>query len=122
MTNTGYFTDFVVFIVSVMGAVGIIFKYYFEAIWLNYKNPVAFYKTIVQRQVEAGIVNEDELTENFKLERPIIWTIKQYTFWLEVILMLLVPLPFRIGGIIMEEHIVRMECINWVDNSGAYPA
>ena len=36
--------------------------------------------------------------------------------------MLFVPLPIKIGGTIMEDHFVKMECINWVDNSGAYPA
>lgn len=49
-----------------MGTIAIIIKYYFEAVWQNYKNPVAFYKSIVQRQVEIGMVKEEDLTENFK--------------------------------------------------------
>ena len=67
------------------------------------------------------MVNEEDLTENFKLENPFFWMIKQYTFWLELFLMLTVPLPFTWNGIIFEEHVITMESINWVDNSGEYP-
>ena len=60
--STGYTADFVVFIVSIMGAVAILMKYYFQSIWLNYKNPVAFYKTTVRKLVEIGVVDEESLT------------------------------------------------------------
>ena len=42
-----FITDIIVFRGSLMGAIGIVLKFYFESIWQNYKNPVAFYKTIV---------------------------------------------------------------------------
>lgn len=104
-----------------MGTIAIIIKYYFEAVWQNYKNPVAFYKSIVQRQVEIGMVKEEDLTENFKTQSNFSWMVKQTNLWLELILMLVVPLPFiKFGGIIIEEHIVTIDSINWVDNSGAY--
>jgi len=101
-----------------MGSIAIILKYYFESVWQNYKNPVAFYKIIVQRQVEAGMINAEDLTENFKIERPIVWMAKQYAFWLELLIMMVVPLPFKTGGIFFEEKIITMGTINWVDNSG----
>ena len=72
--------------------------------------------------MEAGLVNEEDLTENFKLERPSLWMIKQYTFWIEMFIMLIVPIPFNFNGKNFEDTVVYMETINWVDNSGAYPA
>ena len=84
-----------------MGVMAIILKFYFESVWQNYKNPVAFYKIIVQRQVEAGMIDADDLTENFKTESPSAWIMKKSLFWLELIVMLVTPLPFKIGGIII---------------------
>ena len=86
------------FLISILGCVAIILKYYFESVWYDFKNPVAFYKIIVQRQVEAGMIDPEDLTENFKTKLPIVWMMKQYTFWLELLLMMVVPLPFKIRG------------------------
>ena len=113
-----FFTDIIVCIVSIMGGIAIILKYYFESIWQNYKNPMAFYKTVVKSQVEAGIVNEEDLTENFKVEKSWHWMLKQYTFWIELFLMLLVPLPFKSNNITFVESTFKMDTINWLDNSG----
>ena len=117
-----FFTDIIVFIVSFMGGIAITLKYYFESIWQNYKNPMAFYKTIVKSQVEAGIVNEEDLTENFKLEKSWRWMLRQYTFWIELFLMLFVPLPFTFDNVTFVEQTIKMDTINWLDNSGNYPA
>ena len=97
-TAVSYFTDVFVFLISILGCVAIILKYYFESVWYDFKNPVAFYKIIVQRQVEAGMIDPEDLTENFKTKLPIVWMMKQYTFWLELLLMMVVPLPFKIRG------------------------
>ena len=43
-SDSTFITDLVVFFISVMGIVAIIVKFYFQCIWNNYKNPVAFYK------------------------------------------------------------------------------
>ena len=103
-----------------MGAMAIFLKFYFESVWQNYKNPVAFYKIIVQRQVEAGMIDADDLTENFKIESPSIWIMKKSLFWLELVVMLVTPLPFTIGGVMIEEKVVSMTTINWADNSGQF--
>lgn len=50
---------------TLIGIISIIIKFWLEAKWVMYKNPVAFYKTLVKKQVELGIVNEEDLTENF---------------------------------------------------------
>ena len=36
--------------------------------------------------------------------------------------MLIVPIPLKFNGVLMEETVITMETINWVDNSGVYPA
>ena len=45
--DPNYFSQIIVLVISLMGIVAIILKFYFEAVWQNYKNPVAFYKAIV---------------------------------------------------------------------------
>ena len=72
--------------------------------------------------MEAGIVNEEDLTENFKLEKPWCWMLKQYTLWIELFLMLVVPLPFTYNNVTFVEQSIKMNTINWLDNSGEYPA
>ncbi len=67
-SSVSFFTDLVVALVSFMGFIAIILKYYFESIWQQYKNPVAFYKSMVMHQVGLGMVNAEDLTENFKIE------------------------------------------------------
>ena len=48
VSGVGYFTQFIVFVISLNGAGAIILKYYFESVWQNYQKPVAFYKSIVK--------------------------------------------------------------------------
>lgn len=91
-----------VLVVSIMGACAILLKFYFESIWQNYKNPVAFYKNIVQRQVEAGMIDEEDLTDNFKIPRPGVWMSKQLNMWLELLLMLIVPIPVKVSAPIFD--------------------
>ena len=104
-----------------MGAIAIIAKYYFKAIWSRYKNPVAFYKSIIRSQVRSGLLDEESITENFKLERPGRWMIKQKGFWFELVLMLVTPFPYNhlLGK---DSNVIYMDSVNWVDNSGANPA
>jgi len=49
---------------------------------------------MINRQVEMGEIDADSLTENFQNESVAYWIIRQYSFWLELILMLIIPLPF----------------------------
>jgi len=44
------------------------------------------------------VIDPEDLTENFKTKLPIVWMMKQYAFWLELLLMMVVPLPFKIHG------------------------
>lgn len=118
ISSVGFFDDFVVLVVSVMGVFAILLKYYFESIWQNYKNPVAFYKNMVQRQVEAGMIDEEDLTDNFKISRPGVWMVKQANMWLELLLMMIIPIPVSSG--FFAQRVVTIEAINWVDNSGEY--
>ena len=102
-------------VISFMGAVAIIAKYYFKAIWSRYKNPVAFYKSIIRSQVRSGLLDEESITENFKLERPARWMIKQKGLWFELLLMLVTPFPYdRLFG--HESSVIYIDSINWVDN------
>jgi len=47
--------------------------------------------------------------------------LKQSSFWLELVLMLVVHLPYdRIGN--GQSHIIYMKTINWIDNGGVNAA
>lgn len=73
--GSDFTTDLVIFLVTIIGAVAIVMKFYFESVWQNYKNPVAFYKVLVQRQVEDGLVDEEDLTENFNVDSAFSWIV-----------------------------------------------
>ena len=60
------------------------------------------------------------MTENFKTERPICWIVKQKLFWIEILLMLIAPMPFNIFS--DSETVFEIPSINWVDNDGTYAA
>ena len=47
ITSSEFTTDLVIFLTAIIGAVAIVFKFYFESVWMQYKNPVAFYKVLV---------------------------------------------------------------------------
>jgi len=121
-SSVGFFVNFVVLVISIMGAVAIVIKYYFEAVWQQYKNPVAFYKSMILRQVELGNVNEDTLTENFQIQSPFSWIVRQTNFWLELILMLVVPMPSGYTEGTFTDKVVYIEAINWIDNGGVNSA
>ena len=88
------FTQLIVLVISVMGALAIFAKFYFKAVWSQYKNPVAFYKSMTMTQVAVGLVDEESLTDNYKLESPIRFVLCQPGFWFELMLMLVIPLPY----------------------------
>ena len=54
------------------------------------------------------MVDEDSLTENYKNQNSFVWVVKQYSFWIEMIIMLVCPLPFKIGGTVLHERIVTV--------------
>ena len=95
MPDDSFFTDLTVMLVSLMGGAAIVIKWYFECVWQNFKNPVAFYKQLIRVQVEMGKIDEDDLTENFKTELPIVTLIKRKTMWIELLLMLVCPVPIK---------------------------
>ena len=63
------------------------------------------------------MIDEEDLTENFKTERPLAWMFKQSRFWLEILIMLVVPLPFDITPGSDAVNVVEIASINWIDNS-----
>ena len=65
------------------------------------------------------MLNEEDLTENFKTQSPISYIVQQYSFWLEILLMLIVPFPGKRNG---DTEVITWESINWLDNSGLHAA
>lgn len=45
-----------------------------------------------------------------------------FKFWVEIVIMMIVPLPFCFdGGVHATEKVYYLDSINWADNSGGYP-
>ena len=65
------------------------------------------------------MVNEDDLTENFKTASPLRYMLSKKSFYFEILVMMAIPPPFHIGG---SMKIIEMESINWVDNGGQFDA
>ena len=105
---------------SVLGVVCIIIKYRMEATWRHFNNPMRFYRRIMRSQVDMGLV--DKKMMNLKLihrENPFCWMMKQPRFWLEIVIMMLIPLPIQ--GDFFDLKISTMRVVNWFDPSGDFP-
>jgi len=115
-------TDNLVFCLSSIGCFAIFIKYYLESVWKDYKNPVEFYKALIQHQAESGIINPDLVTKGYTRQSNLLWILTNFNFWVEILIMMIVPLPFYVSDHIHSAgRVVYMESINWADNSGAYP-
>ena len=52
-------------------------------------------------------------------ENPFCWMMKQPRFWLEIVIMMLIPLPVQ--GDFFDLKVSTMKVTNWFDPSGDYP-
>ena len=87
-------TRTMVLIITIIGLICVVIKFWLEANWQNYKNPMAFFKVLVKKQVELGLVDEEDLTENFMIkDSPFFSIFKNGKFWVEFIIMAIIPLP-----------------------------
>ena len=62
------------------------------------------------------MVAEEDLTENFDVQRPFFTMIKNVNLWVELLLMLATPIPTKANT----RTIIEINSINWVDNSSVY--
>ena len=92
-------------------------KYRLQAVWRNYRNPVAFFKKLVKKQVELGLVDESGLSENYKDVSATVWVVTNPYFWLEVILISIFPYPIRTNSGMLVSYF-HEETVNWVDQTG----
>lgn len=114
-------TDTILVVVSLVGIVGITVKYWLESIWVNYKNPVEFTKVIIQKQVEMGLIDADDLTENFNLKnKPWTYVFTNVQFYVECLLFLITNLPVQSEKSVFGRFVFYVDCVNWVDNSGNF--
>ena len=117
----GIVAQLIIALTSVIALLAIFIKWRLQAVWRNYRNPLAFFKKIVKKQVELGLVNEQDLTDNYKDESSTWWVLRQPYFWAEVFIVSLFPYPIRAGEGLLEPYFY-MKTTNWVDGSGAYSA
>jgi len=69
-------------------------KYRCRLIWQEYKHSMVFYKTLVWKQVELGLMDADDLTENFTLKKVgMLSVLTDWQFLCEVFMLLLIPYP-----------------------------
>ena len=69
------------------------------------------------------MVDEDDLTENFKMESTSRSMFTNISMYAELILMLVVPIATKDGTLsVFRERVVIVPAINWVDNSGQQDA
>ena len=92
-------------------------KHATKQVWIEYKNPIAFYKKLVHAQVELGIMHEEDLTANFKMDGVSFWSVmKDPAFIFESFLLILIPYPIQpLGAGIFKflPNQFTMTAINW---------
>ena len=76
--------------------ISIIIKYRMEATWRNYDNPIKFYRKIVRQYVDIGLKEKSAMKDrSIYRENPFVWMIKRPKFWIEIIIMIIIPLPMN---------------------------
>jgi hypothetical protein len=111
-------TRTMVLIITIIGLICVVIKFWLEANWQNYKNPMAFFKILVKKQVELGLVDAEDLTENFHIrDSPFFSMLKNGKFWVEVIIMAIIPLPTKADSW-CNNAIVSIETTNFIDPNG----
>ena len=116
--SSNLFVESFIAITSLLGVVAIVIKYRFEATWRNYDNPVKFYRKIIRTYVDMGLKEKSAMKEkSIYRESPFLWMAKRPKFWIEILIMIIIPLPMNSPDSIFGLQIVYMDCINWFDNS-----
>ena len=114
-------TDTILVVISLVAIVAITVKYWLEAIWVNYKNPIEFTKVIIQKQVEMGMIDPDDLTENFNVsDNTWKYVFTKPSFYIESLLFVITNMPIQNPNSIFGRFIFYIPCVNWVDNSGNF--
>ena len=54
--------------------------------------------------------------EIVKRENPFLWMIKKPLFWVEIIIMCIIPFPMETPGSFFGHKVVYIPCVNWMDN------
>lgn len=93
--------DYLIGMVMVTTLISIMVNYYKHAtkrVWHEYKDPIAFYKKLVQKQVSIGSMDEKALTENFKIKSGFLAVLTDRYFLFELFLLLLIPWPIEGAG------------------------
>ena len=115
----GIVPNLIIALLSAIALCSIFIKYRLQAVWRNYRNPVAFFKKIVKKQIEMGLVDEEEIShENYKDENSTLWVLSNPWFWFEVLLISVFPYPIREGRGLLNPYFYE-DATNWVDNSGS---
>lgn len=112
-------TRMIVLITTIFGLFTIYLKFWLEAVWRNFKNPMAFYKKIVAKQVELGLLDPNELTSNFMIKENIrTYAFTQKQFWIEVLIMIIIPLPLSADSM-FNNKIIMIDSPNYIDPANA---
>lgn len=114
-SNSMLATRIIVLVTTVFGVFTIYVKFWLEAVWRNFNNSTVFYKEMVQRQVKLGLVDGDTLTDNFKVkDDSLYWFMHQKQFWIELLIMIVIPLPMSSDSI-FNNKIIIMDSPNYID-------
>ena len=87
-----------------------------EATWQHFNNPLRFYRRMLRIQVELGLVDKKMMKISMiHRENPFCWMLKRPLFWIELLIMLLIPLPMK--DEFFQFAVIEIPVINWVDNT-----
>jgi hypothetical protein len=95
LTHLFEYLSMFLFISTLVAIVVCGLKHYCRQVWEEYKNSLVFYKTMVQRQAQLGLMDPESLGANFNVQQKGFRTVmKDWHFWAEVLILLLIPYPF----------------------------
>ena len=88
------YSELIILSITLLGDVAIILKYRMEATWRHHKNPIKFYRKMMRQQVDIGVLDEGVMkNKTIARENPYCWMFKNWSFWAEIVIMSIIPLP-----------------------------
>lgn len=115
LVSKSYYTTLNQDIISLIGIVAVILQWRLEAVWQQYRNPIKFYRTMLKKQIQIGLLDKSELKKKSAIHDSYSkFTLTSWRFWFEIVVMLVHVNPWA-------ERLVFIDTTNWLDPSGQYP-
>ena len=106
LDESNVFSELGIASISLLGVFSIVIKYRMEATWRHFNNPMRFYRRILRQQVNLGLADKNLMNiDMVHRGNPFTWMMTRPLFWLEIFIIIIIPLPMGDGATTMMTRI-----------------